>query len=191
MSEKLKFFNNPSEFNQWLAQHHDEEVVLWVGFYKVSTGKASMSWEESVKEALCFGWIDGIRKTVDEESYKIRFTPRRKGSNWSKKNIAMVKELIKEGRMHPSGLKAFKLRNEHKPRRASYELGEVQLKKEYENAIRKNKKAWRFFQELPPGYTKTSVHWIMSAKKEETRLRRLRVLIQSCEEGTKIPLLRR
>lgn len=190
MTEKAKFFESTTEFRSWLKEHHKKEDVLWVGYYKVSTGKSSMRWEESVKEALCFGWIDGLRKSINEESYKIRFTPRKPDSHWSRKNVEMVEELIKEDRMQPAGMEAYKQRKESQTAKASYEQDNVQLKKEYRDKIKANAKAWNFFQELAPGYTKTSVHWVMSAKQEKTRQRRLKTLIESCENGKKIPLLR-
>lgn len=190
MSGDPVFFEDTVEFREWLQQNHDGEDVLWVGYYKVSTNKASMRWEESVREALCFGWIDGLRQSIDEESYKIRFTPRKPDSHWSKKNIRMVEELIEEERMHPTGMEAFKQMNEGNAGKASYERKNIELKKEYETKIRSNERAWKFFQELAPGYTKTSIHWVMSAKQEKTRRRRLQILIESCAEGKKIPPLR-
>lgn len=191
MSENPLFFETSGDFRKWLERNHEQKDVQWLGYYKVATGKPSIKWEESVREALCFGWIDGLRKSIDEESYKIRFTPRRPGSHWSDKNIKMVKELIEQGKMMAPGLEAFKKRDEENSRQASYERKRVKLKKEYEDEIRKNKKAWKFFEELAPGYTKTSIHWVMSAKREETRQRRLKILIDSCENEEKIPLLQR
>ncbi len=189
MSETAVFFPSPAAFRKWLEENHSEEDVLWVGYYKVATGKPSLRWEESVREALCFGWIDGLRKSIDEESYKIRFTPRREGSHWSMKNIGMAKELKEEGKMQPAGLKAFRKRDPDKTGQASYEQGLAKLKEEYREEIKSNSKAWSFFQELAPGYTRQSVHWVMSAKQEKTRRRRLRILIESCEKEEKIPPL--
>lgn len=184
------FFESSKAFRSWLVENHDSEEVLWVGFYKVSSDKPSITWPESVEVALCFGWIDGLRKSIDEESYKIRFTPRKSGSHWSAKNIKTIEKLKKEGRMHPSGLKAFDNMDDENARRASYESNSVELKKEYEDQIRSNQQAWDYFQDLAPGYTRTSIHWVMSAKREETQLRRLKILIESCEEGKKIPPLK-
>lgn len=189
MPEDILFFETPDDFRKWLAENHDKKDVQWVGYYKVATGKSSIKWEGSVREALCFGWIDGLRKSIDDESYKIRFTPRRPGSHWSDKNIRMVEELIEEGKMEEPGLKKFEMRDEKNSRRASFEQKSVKLKKEYEDQIRQNKKAWKFFCELAPGYTKTSIHWVMSVKREETRQRRLKILIESCEKGEKIPMI--
>lgn len=191
MPKNAIFFNIPAEFRNWLDKHHHHKDVLWVGYYKVSTGKASMRWEESVREALCYGWIDGLRKSIDDESYKNRFTPRRPDSHWSTKNIKMAKELIEEGRMQPAGMKAYEQRDKDRSGKASYEQDSIELKKEYKEKIKANQKAWAFFKKLAPGYTKTSIHWVMSAKRKDTRQRRLKVLIESCEEGKKIPMLRR
>lgn len=190
MAEPI-FFKSPADFRSWLKKHHDKKDVQWVGYYKVATNKPSMRWEESVREALCYGWIDGLRKSIDEESYKIRFTPRRPDSHWSKKNLRMVKELIEEGRMRPPGMKAYKKRKEKKTGKASYESKTKTLSKEYRHKLKTNPKAWKFFQDLAPGYTKTSVHWVMSAKQEKTRQKRFKILIDSCEQGKKIPPLRR
>lgn len=191
MSKQPYFFETPLDFRNWLDDNHNDEEVLWVGYYKVATGKPSMRWEESVREALCYGWIDGLRKSIDDESYKIRFTPRRADSHWSKKNIGMVEELIETGHMKPAGLEAYEQMDEDNSEKSSYERKNVKLKKEYENKIRANEEAWDFFRELAPGYTRTSIHWVMSAKREDTRQRRLKILIESCKKEKKIPPLRR
>lgn len=190
MNKKPLFFQTPAELHAWLEKNHDKQEVQWIGFYKVATGKKSIRWEESVEEAICFGWIDGLRKSIDEESYKIRFTPRRPDSNWSRKNIETVEKLLEEGRMQPAGLEAWEQRDANNTANASYEQEEVSLKKEYEERIRAHPEAWAFFQDLAPSYTRISIHWVMSAKQEKTRKRRLEILIESCREGTKIPLLR-
>lgn len=189
MPEDILFFETPDDFREWLSENHDKNEVQWVGYYKVASDKDSIKWEESVREALCFGWIDGLRKSIHDESYKIRFTPRKPDSHWSGKNIRMVEELIEENRMETAGLKAYEKRDEKNSRQASFEQDSVELKKEYRDQIKENEKAWTFFQELAPGYTRTSVHWVMSAKREDTRLRRLKILIESCEKGEKIPLI--
>lgn len=156
-----------------------------MGLYKVSADKTSIGWSEAVEEAFCFGWIDGLRKSIDDDSYKIRFTPRKPDSHWTRKNIETVEQLKTDGRMHTAGLRAYRQRDEEKSAQASYEQEEVSLKKEYQEKIRANPKAWAFFQKLAPGYTKTSIHWVMSAKKEKTRQRRLQILIESSEKGQK------
>lgn len=191
MTKEVLFFQTPDDFRQWLAEHHNQKEVQWIGFYKVSSEKDSIRWEESVRQALCFGWIDGLRKSIDDESYKIRFTPRKPDSHWSDKNIRMVEELIEEGKMEKAGMRAYENRDEKNSRQASYEREKVELADEYRDLIKKNKKAWTFFQELAPGYTQTSIHWVMSAKREDTRQRRLKILIESCEKNEKIPPLQR
>ena len=187
----VKFFKTPSDFRRWLQTYHVKSDGLWVGFHKKATGKSSITWPESVDEALCFGWIDGLRKSVDASRYRIRFTPRRPGSIWSAVNIRRAKALISEGRMAPAGLAAFKRRNEERSVRYSYERDGAELGEEYEKMLRSNERAWQFFQGQPPGYRKTSAWWVISAKKEETRLRRLQTLIDCSAAGRLVPPLTR
>ncbi len=187
---KPKFFKTSSDFRKWLDKNSDKIDELWVGYYKKGTGKQSITWPESVDEALCCGWIDGLRKSIDEESYKIRFTPRRPNSHWSTVNINRVKELSKLGLMKPSGLEAYKKRDEKKSKQASYEQKEIRFDKKFEERIKANKKAWDYFQSMAPSYRKQCTWWIMSAKKEETKLKRLLTLIESSEQKQKIPPLR-
>jgi uncharacterized protein YdeI (YjbR/CyaY-like superfamily) len=187
---KPTFFATPAEFRRWLEKHHDSESELLVGFYKKGSGRPSITWPESVDEALCFGWIDGVRKTLDEDSYTIRFTPRRKGSIWSKVNTRRAEELIELKRMHPSGLKAFEARDPEKTGIYSFERENAQLSAEDEATFRANRKAWRFFELQPPGYRKIAIFYVMSAKREETRARRLRTLINESAAGRRIGLLR-
>lgn len=186
-----EFFAQQSDFREWLERNHHKARELWVGYYKKSSGIPSLTWPESVDEALCFGWIDGIRKSIDEKSYMIRFTPRNPRSNWSAVNIKRVEELIALGLMKPSGIEAFQKRLEKKSAQYSYERDNLKLAEEYEAKFRTNKKAWEFFQTLPPSVKKPSTLWVMSAKQEETRLRRLENLIKASEEGQRIALLRR
>lgn len=174
---KPAFFRSPADLRKWFVKNHAAKPELWVGFYKKNSGRPSITWPESVDQALCFGWIDGIRKGVDEISYKIRFTPRRKGSVWSAINIKRVEALTKEKRMRPAGLKAFAARLENKSGIYSYEQRPVELPKPYADKFKKNKAAWNFFQAQPPGYRKLMAWWIVCAKKEETRLKRLEKLI--------------
>lgn len=191
-SEKPTFFPTPEDFRAWLEEHHDSAEVLWVGYYKKATGKPSITWPESVDEALCFGWIDGLRKSVDEVSYKIRFTPRKPDSNWSAVNIARVKELVLEGRMRPAGLAAYERRLETKSRVYSYEQRKkAKLDPEAEKRFRANTEAWEFFRSQPPGYRKTAIHWVTSAKRKDTRKRRLDTLIKDSANGVRIAPLRR
>lgn len=188
---KPLFFSTPSDFRSWLAKCHDSAEEIWVGYYKKDSGIPSITWPQSVDEALCFGWIDGIRKSVDEKSYTIRFTPRRAKSIWSAINIKRVKELKKLGLMQPSGLEAFEKREEHRSEIYSFERKAVALDKKYETQFKKNKKAWTFFSAMTPSYQKPAMWWVMSAKQEETRLRRLEQLIQDSASGLKIKQLRR
>lgn len=189
-SESSTFFPTPKDFKRWLDEHHKTETKLWVGYYKKATKLPSITWPESVDQALCYGWIDGIRKRIDDNSYMIRFTPRKTTSIWSAVNIARVAELSKEGLMQPAGTSAYEKRSEKKSERYSYEQKNVTLAPKYEKQIKSNAKAWDFFsQKLAPSSRTQSIWWVMSAKKEETQLRRLSILIESSEKGNKIPPL--
>jgi uncharacterized protein YdeI (YjbR/CyaY-like superfamily) len=185
-------FEGPEGFRRWLEQHHDSEPELWVGYYKKGSGRASMTWPESVAEALCFGWIDGIRKSIDAERYMIRFSPRRKGSVWSAVNIRLVAELMEQGRMRPSGLAAFGERREDRSGIYSYEQRDTAVfPAVYEKRFRANKKAWAWFEAQPKGYRQNTIRWVMTAKREETRERRLATLIADSAAGRRIgPLAR-
>ena len=184
---KIKFFKTPSDFRKWLAAHHASETELWVGFYKKDSGKASITWPQSVDEALCFGWIDGIRKTIDDVSYKIRFTPRRQRSIWSAVNIKRVGELTEQGLMQQAGLKAFAALKENRSRTYSYEQRTLELPDQYAKTLKKNASASKFYQGQPPSYRKAVNWWVMSAKREETRLKRLNQLIYYSSRGQRIP----
>ncbi len=186
------FFASPSELRNWFEKHHEATQELWVGFYKTSSGKPSVTWPEAVDQALCFGWIDGVRKGIDDLSYTIRFTPRRPHSNWSSVNVKRVGELIKLGLMQPVGLKTFQERDQNKSEVYSYEQRKnSQLDPAYENQLRANKKAWEFFQSRPPSYQQPATWWVMSASQEETRLKRLAILIECSEQGRTVPPLTR
>lgn len=180
------FFRNPQEFRDWLEENHQKEAELVVGFYKVGTKKPSITWSESVDQALCFGWIDGVRKTIDKESYSIRFTPRRPGSIWSAINIGKVEELTKSGLMKPEGLQAFKFRKEEKSRIYSHENEAAALSPQYKKQFKINKKAWDFFDRQAPSYKKVMIHWIMSAKQEKTQISRLEKTISASEQQKRI-----
>src|SRR5882672_4830958 len=173
---KPKFFATPTAWRDWLEKHHAGQKELLVGFYKKDSGKPSITWPESVDEALSFGWIDGVRRRIDDVSYSIRFTPRKKTSTWSAINIARVAELTKLSRMQPAGLRAFEHRREEKSAIYAYENEARTLSAEDEKKLRANKKAWEFFNAQPPGYRRLSIYWITSAKKDETRARRLATL---------------
>ncbi|MEW6732760.1 MAG: YdeI/OmpD-associated family protein [Acidobacteriota bacterium] len=183
---EIKFFKSPGDFRKWLEKHHTTAQELWVGYYKKSSGKASITWPESVGEALCFGWIDGLRKSVDEFSYTIRFTPRRPGSIWSVVNIKHVQELSAKGLMQPAGLAAFQARKENKSGIYSYEQRSDKLDEPYEVLLKQNKAAWNFFYAQSPSYRKAAIWWVVSAKKEETRLKRLDKLIEDSAQGRTI-----
>jgi len=187
---KPKFFKNQKELRKWFEKNHKNEKEIWVGFYKKNSGKANFTWSQSVDQALCFGWIDGIRKSIDEVSYMIRFTPRNPKSNWSAINIKKISELTKLGLMHPAGVEAFKKREDERSEVYSFEQNIIKLSREYELKFKSNKKAWKFFQSLPPSTKKPSIWWVMSAKKEETQLKRLDTLIKSSAESVIIPPLR-
>lgn len=177
------YFKTPAAFRRWLAKHHDSETELWVLFHKKSSGLPSMTWPEAVDQALCFGWIDGVVKSVDTTSYMQRFTPRKPTSNWSLINVAKVQALTRAGLMEPAGLAAFEKRTAKKTGRYSFEQEDHALGAEYEKRFRKNAKAWRWFEEQPPWYRRTTIWLVVSAKKEETRLRRLDQLIAACSDG--------
>lgn len=180
------FFPTQHDFRSWLEKNHQSESELIVGFYKVNSGKPSMTWSESVDQALCFGWIDGVRRTVDKDSYCIRFTPRRPSSIWSAINIKKIEELTKAGLMKPEGLKAFSLMTDSKANNYSHEKEEVPLDSKMEMQFKKNKKAWDFFMQQAPSYRKVMIHWIMSAKQEKTRQSRLEKTIQESGLGKRV-----
>jgi uncharacterized protein YdeI (YjbR/CyaY-like superfamily) len=183
---KTSFFRTPADLRKWFKKNHATAQELWVGFYKVGSGKPSITWPESVDEALAVGWIDGIRKTVDDESYKIRFTPRKKVSTWSAVNIRRVHALIDEKRMQPAGLKAFEARREYRSGIYSYEQRPTELVEPYRSQMKRHKAAWAFFQAQPPSYRKTLTWFVLSAKQESTRLTRLERLIEACTDGRRL-----
>jgi uncharacterized protein YdeI (YjbR/CyaY-like superfamily) len=181
------FFRTPSAFREWLERHHAKADVLWVGYYKRGSGKPSMTWPESVDEALCYGWIDGVRKGIDDVTYAIRFTPRKPGSIWSSLNISRAQALIERGRMQPAGLKAYQARRENKSGIYSYEQRSVDLEEPYNRLLKKDEAAWCFFETQPASYRKAVSWWVISAKKEETRLRRLEKLMGYSARGQRLP----
>ncbi len=182
---KPVYFSSPAEFRAWLEKHHDSAAELWVGYYRRATGTPSITWPESVDQALCFGWIDGVRKTVDENRYMIRFTPRKTRSNWSTVNIKKVAELTKLGLMKPAGMKVFEEREAK--REYSYEqTQQTELAPEYAKEFRANRKAWAFFEAQAPSYQRTLKFWVMNAKKEETQRARLKKLIDTSAAGKRV-----
>jgi uncharacterized protein YdeI (YjbR/CyaY-like superfamily) len=181
------FFPTPAEWRAWLERHHDSETEVWVGYYKKATGLPSITWSQAVDEALCFGWIDGILKRIDERSHRQRFTPRKPGSNWSRVNVEKVAVLTREGRMTPAGIAAFERRTEARSGVYSYEQRHLaKLDPDQEGEFQANEEAWSFFQAQPPGYRKTAVWWVVSAKREETRRKRLATLIDDSANGRRL-----
>jgi uncharacterized protein YdeI (YjbR/CyaY-like superfamily) len=186
------YFATPAEFRAWLEKHHETSTELWVGFHKKASGRPSITWPEAVDQALCFGWIDGVRKTIDESSYANRFTPRKARSTWSAVNIGRAKELIEMAMMSPAGLRAFERRPSDRSATYAYEQRRAaSLSGDYERRFRANERAWGFFGAQPPWYRRAATHWVMSAKREETRSRRLAKLIEDSENGRSIPPLTR
>jgi uncharacterized protein YdeI (YjbR/CyaY-like superfamily) len=186
---KPTFFTSQLLFHKWLAKNHDSRSELLLGFHKKSSGKKSITYPEALDEALCFGWIDGVRKNLDETSYTIRFTPRKPKSIWSLVNVRHVERLKKEGKMQPSGLAAFKLRDEKRTGIYAFENRPKELSPEFQKIFRANKKAWEFFETQPPGIKRTCIFWVMSAKKEETRIRRLQQLIEGSAKGKRMGVI--
>jgi uncharacterized protein YdeI (YjbR/CyaY-like superfamily) len=186
------FFANPEELRAWFAAHHETASELWVGYWKAHTGRAGLTWPLAVEEALCVGWIDGVVRRIDDERHMQRFTPRKRGSHWSKVNVAKVQTLTAAGRMQPAGLAAFAARSEHNTGRASHERDTpAELSAEQEAAFRADAAAWAWFCEQAPSYRRTAIHLVVSAKRAETQERRLAQLIACSAAGERIPQLRR
>ena len=180
------FFETAADLRAWLEANHDKAPELWLGLRKKGSGLPSVTYKEAVDAALCFGWIDGIVKGIDATSYRQRFTPRRKRSIWSAINLARVDELTRQGLMHPAGLAVFNNRDPARANQYSFEQGEVRLAEAYEERFRANEAAWAFFDSQPPSYRKPATWWVMSARREETRERRLAALIQDSQEGRRL-----
>jgi uncharacterized protein YdeI (YjbR/CyaY-like superfamily) len=184
------FFATPEEFRAWLREHHATATELLVGFHKKGSGRPSITWPESVDQALCFGWIDGVRRRIDDERYSIRFTPRKARSTWSAINVKRVGELKKQGLMHPAGMAAFERRADDRTAIYSYEQRTAaKLEPAMEREFKRDERAWAWFEAQPPSYRRTASHWVISAKKPETRERRLRQLIADSRAGRPIPPL--
>lgn len=182
-----RFFRTPARFRAWLHANHATATELWVGFYKRDSGKPSITWPESVDEALSYGWIDGIRKSIDDASYVIRFTPRKPASIWSDVNIAKARRLIEQGRMAPAGLAAWERRDEKRSGIYAFERKAAVLDADAERLFRNNHAAWQFFQEQPPYYRRVAAHYVASAKRPETRARRLDTLIVYSARRERLP----
>lgn len=185
------FFATPSDFRKWLDNNHDKLDEQWVGYYKKASGIASITWPESVDQALCYGWIDGLRKSIDDKRYKIRFTPRRPDSIWSAVNLKRIEELIALSLVEPPGLAIYEQRDIEKIKKYSYERQTVAFDQAFLTRLKSNTAAWKFFQALPPSAKKQTIWWVMSAKREETRQRRFDKLLECSENGQRIPQLRR
>jgi uncharacterized protein YdeI (YjbR/CyaY-like superfamily) len=185
------FFATPDDFRVWMEAHHETESELLVGFYKKDSGKPSITWPESVDVALCYGWIDGVRKSRDADSYMIRFTPRKPGSTWSAVNINKMEVLTAQGLMRPAGIKAFEARKEDKSAIYAYEQENPQLDEASEQQFRANDAAWTFFQSQAAGYRKTALWWVISAKRAETQQKRLATLIEDSAAGRTLSHLTR
>jgi len=184
---KIVYFATPADLRQWFARHHHTATELWVGFHKKGSGKPSVTWPQSVDEALCVGWIDGIRKNVNATSYTIRFTPRRPSSTWSAINIRRAEELSAAGRMKSAGRRAFAARRENRSGIYSYEQRREAFDEPYASRLKQNRAASRFFAAQPPSYRRAACWWVVSAKREDTRLKRLAMLIDLSAHGQRIP----
>lgn len=183
---ELTFFDSPADFRAWLKSHHAKSTELLVGFYSKGSDLGGVTYAEALDEALCFGWIDGVRRNVDEVSYSIRFTPRKPGSIWSLINVKHVERLLAKKRMTATGIKVFEARQAHKIGIYSFEQKKHALEPAQEKQFRANKKAWTFWEAQPPGYKRVSTHWVTSAKREETRARRLAQLIADSAAGRRL-----
>ncbi|HYO75343.1 MAG TPA: YdeI/OmpD-associated family protein [Thermoanaerobaculia bacterium] len=181
------YFASAAEFRAWLEAHHADETEVLVGFFKRGARPDAMTWPESVDEALCYGWIDGVRKRVDDERYTIRFTPRRAKSIWSAVNLRRVEELKKEKRMQPAGLRAYENRDVARAKQYSFEQDVVELGAEREALFRSNDEAWAFFSAQAPSYRRVASWWVISAKQEATRDRRMAKLIEHSAAGERVP----
>jgi uncharacterized protein YdeI (YjbR/CyaY-like superfamily) len=186
-----RFFPTPAAWRDWLEEHHGQRQELLVGFYKKGSGKPSITWPESVDAALCFGWIDGVRRRIDDGSYSIRFTPRKPLSTWSAVNIKRVEELTGQGLMRPAGIKAFEARQEERSRIYSFEQQNIEFESAQERQFRANAAAWKIFRSQAPSYQRAATWWVVSAKREETRAKRLATLMEDSEQGRTIAHLTR
>jgi uncharacterized protein YdeI (YjbR/CyaY-like superfamily) len=185
------FFDAPSRWRAWLAEHHATAPEVLVGYHKRGTGLPSLTWPESVEEALCFGWIDGVRRSLGPDAYTIRFTPRRARSHWSRVNVDLVARLEAEGRMTAAGRAAFEARSAERTALAAHErTSDAVLEPEHEALFRADPAAWEWFAAAPPSYRRTALHWVTSAKRPETRLKRLTTLVECSHDGLRVPPLR-
>jgi uncharacterized protein YdeI (YjbR/CyaY-like superfamily) len=186
---KATFFSGRELLREWFERNHDRAKEIWIGYYKAGSGREGVSYSEAVEEALCFGWIDGQVRSLDGTSYANRYTPRRPGSRWSRVNVTKVEQLLSAGRMRPAGLKAFRDRDPTSPAGYSFEDRPKQLSRTMIGEFRSNAEAWKFYQLQSPSYRRVATFWVMSARREETRERRLRTLIAVSIRGRRINLL--
>jgi len=184
---KPRFFGTPGAWRKWLAANHQKAELLWVGFWKVTCGKPSITWPQSVDEALCFGWIDGLRKGIDAESYMIRFSPRKATSKWSRVNLKRFAELDAEGLVHAAGRAARAKWDDAGEAGYSHERGLVELDAAAARKLKANAKAWAFWQAQIPSYRKMVAGWLRNPKRAETRVARLATLLDCCARGKAIP----
>jgi uncharacterized protein YdeI (YjbR/CyaY-like superfamily) len=188
-SHRPRYFQNQAKLRRWFQAHHASKKELWLGFHKVHTGRPSVTYRQALDEALCFGWIDGVRRGLGDEAWSIRFIPRVRKDNWSLVNIRRAKELILAGHMSPPGLRAFEHRNEDKAGAAHHGRRDAQLDASSERALRTDAGAWAFWSAQPPSYQKPAAWWILTAKKPETKARRLAQLLADSARGRRLRML--
>ena len=181
------FFRTPAIFRKWLKKNHATATELWIGYHKKSSGKGGMFYKEALDEALCFGWIDGVVKSIDTESYMQRFTPRKQNSHWSNANVRRCAELEAAGLIEPAGRAAYGRRTPERTGKASFESAPVELRPSQLRRLKANPGVWKYWSAQPPGYQRTVKHWLASAKQDATRERRLNLLIDCCAEGRRLP----
>lgn len=187
--EKPRFFRSGAEYRRWLEKNHNKAPAIWIGFWKAASGKKGITYVEAVAESLCFGWIDGLLRSHGEDSFQQRYTPRRKGSTWSAVNLRKIEALKAEGRVTPAGLAVFEGRDPKRAGRYSFENRHITMSAQFEKKFRAKKAAWKFFEAQPPGYRRLAAFWVMSAKKEETRLRRLDRLMNDSAHGVRVAVI--
>jgi uncharacterized protein YdeI (YjbR/CyaY-like superfamily) len=185
----VRFFETRERLRAWFERNHDRATELWIGYYKVGTGRKGVTYDEAVEEALCFGWIDGLVRSLDAVSYTNRYTPRRRGSPWSRLNVAKVGALRRSGRMHEAGIRAFRARVDARPAGYSFEEPPRDFSPPLRRKFESNVPAWKFFERQPPSYRRTAAFWVMSARRETTRIRRLGVLLEASAQGRRLDTL--
>ena len=187
--DRLRFFRSGSEFRKWLEKNHSKSDELWIGFYRKDSGRGGMSYPQALDEALCYGWIDGIRKKLDERSYTTRFTPRKPKSIWSNVNIKHIARLTRDGRMMPAGIAAYSARDDSRTGVYSFERTIAELEPLMIGEFKRTPGAWKYFEAQPPYYRRIASWWVISARKDETRARRLAKLIEHSARKERLPQL--